>query len=514
MAQHLRSCFRIDTRSLAVFRIALGLLIVADMLLRARNFGFYYTDDGIVPAELAAAHTPDYAVSVYFLVGDASAIAAFFVLQALIGLALAIGYRTRAAAVLSFLFVVSLDHHNPFVLSYADTLFRLLLFWAVFLPLGERYSIDAIRSSRSPRDSVGGPIAALALLQMVFMYVLNGVHKIESELWRSGEATVLVFGIDEMTFLLGDLFRQYPTALEYGGLLWFYILLTAWLLVLLPGRPRVAFLSLFIGGHASFALTVRIGAFAYVAIAGLLLFLPAVFWRDLDSVLERTGIDSTVDRIRPRLRSLADRLPTSGSVPARYAAIGAAVQTVAVAAVVVALALVISIAAFNAGAVVTDDGYDQRALNDAVSDHPAGTYVHTAAESVGVIQPEWSVFAPHPRTTDRYYVFGASTVDGGQLDVYNHRPFTWDRPHDGALQRQHGTYRHRFFMNSIRRSDPDDELPANLGEHICQAYAEHGVELEHISMFEVTERITAETVTAPEDRDTDRTHIARHVCGD
>ncbi len=514
ITEYLRSCFRIDTRSLACFRIGLGLLIVADMLLRARNFGFYYIDGGIVPAELAARHTTDNAVSVYFLVGDANAIAALFVIQALVGLALAAGYRTRAVAIASFLFVVSLDHHNPFVLSYADTLFRLLLFWAIFLPLGERYSVDAVRSTGTPRETVGGPIAAVALLQMVFMYVLNGVHKLESELWRSGEATVLVFGIDEMTFLIGDFVRQYPTALEYGGLLWFYMLLTAWLLVLLSGRPRVAFLSLFIGGHASFAVTVRIGAFAYVAIAGLLLFLPAVFWRDLDSVLERTGIDSTVDRIRPRLRSLADRLPPLGSVPARYAAIGAAVQTVAVAAVVVALALVISIAAFNAGAVVTDDGYDQRALNDAVSDHPAGTYVHTAAESVGVTQPEWSVFAPHPRTTDRYYVFGARTVDGEKLDVYNHRPFAWDRPHDGALQRQHGTYRHRFLMNSVRRSDPGDELPANLGEHICRSYADRGVELRHISMFEVTERITEDTVTDPGSRDTERTHIDRHVCGE
>ncbi len=514
ITEYLRSCFHIDTRSLACFRIGLGLLIVADMLLRARNFGFYYTDDGIVPAELAARHTADNAVSVYFLVGDANPIAALFIIQALVGLALAVGYRTRAVAIGSFFLVVSLDHHNPFVLSYADTLFRLLLFWAMFLPLGERYSVDAVRSAGTPRETAGGPIAALALLQMVFMYVLNGIHKLESDLWRSSEAAVLVFGIDEMTFLIGDFVRQYPIALEYGGLLWFYMLLTAWLLVFLPGRLRVAFVSLFVAGHASFALTVRIGAFAYVAIAGLLLFLPAVFWRDLDALVRRIGAETIVDRARQISLSLAAKLPVFRLVPPRYAAILTAVQTIATVAVLVALALVVSIAALNAGAIVTDDGYDQRGLNDAVSAHPAGTYVHSSAERVGITQPEWSVFAPHPRTTDRYYVFGARTADGDRLDVFNDRPFTWDRPHDGALQRQHGTYRQRFFMNSVRRSDPGDELPTRLGEHICRSYADRGVELQHISMFEVTERITDGTITDPENRETDRTHIARHTCGE
>ena len=491
---------RIDTRSLAVFRIALGLLIVADMMLRARNFGFYYTDTGIVPADLAVRHTADNAFSVYFFTSDTTAIAALFVLQALVGLSLAIGYRTRAATVISFLLVVSLDHHNPFVLSYADTLFRLLLFWAIFLPLGERFAVDAVHSNRTPRGTVSGAIAALALSQMVFMYVVNGIHKSQSELWRSGEATPLIFGIDEMTFLLGDFLRQYPTMLEYGGLLWFYMLLGAWLLIVLPGRLRLLFVSLFIGGHLSFALTVRIGAFAYVALAGLALFLPAVFWRDLDAVGRRLGVADAISRTRSRCERFASWLPAFRLLPPRYAPLKRAVRTTAIGAILLALGVVTLVFALNFGAIVTDDGYDQRALNQAVSEAPVGAQIHSAAERVSITQPEWSVFAPHPRTTDRYYVFGATTVDGDRIDVFNDRPFTWDRPHDGQLQRQHDTYRERFFMNSIRRSNPGDELLANFGTHLCEQYAERGIELEHISMFEITERITAETIGNPEDR--------------
>ncbi|WP_255191770.1 HTTM domain-containing protein [Natronobeatus ordinarius] len=511
LREYLLGCFRVDTRSLAVFRIFLGALVVADVFLRARNFSFYYTDGGLVPQELAREYTAEYAVSVYYLTSDSTLIAALMGLQVLFALALIVGYRTRAMTVVSFLFVVSLDHHNPFVLSYADTLFRLLFFWAIFLPLGERWSVDAVHRDRSPRRSVVGVATALALGQMVFMYVLNGVHKSESALWKSGEAAPLVFGIDEMTFLLGDVLREFPTLLTYGGMLWFYMLLGAWLLIFLRGRLRVPLLVLFVGGHLSFALTVRIGAFAYVAIAGLALFIPTAFWRDGRRVCQRFDVDPDGVVPRDRLRGFARPLPAVQFVPDRYAAVKAGVANAALALVVAGLAVTVAVFVLNAGAVVADGGYDQHRLNHEVAEAPGGEYVHVAADSLGIVQPEWSVFAPHPRTTDRYYVFGARTTDGERLDVFNDRAFTWERP-GNELQTQHDTYRERFFMNSIRRSGSNDELPANLGEHICTTYEDDGVALSHISMFEVTERITMETINEPDERERETEHFYRHTC--
>jgi len=43
---------RIDERSLALFRILIGILIIIDVLLRFRNLEFFYTDSGPVPSEL------------------------------------------------------------------------------------------------------------------------------------------------------------------------------------------------------------------------------------------------------------------------------------------------------------------------------------------------------------------------------------------------------------------------------------------------------------------------------
>ena len=508
--KYLIDCVRIDTRSLAVFRMFVGVLVIADVVSRSRNFSLYYTDDGIVPQDLAQADTHEYAISVFYLTSEPALIAALLAVHVLIALALVVGYRTRAAMLLTFIFVISLDHHNPFVLSYADTLFRLLLFWALFLPLGERWSVDAVHADREPRSSVVSVVTALALAQMVFMYVLNGLHKTESELWRSGEATPLIFGIDEMTFLLGEYLGAVPTLLTYGGLLWFFMLLASPLLIFLRGRLRLPLVALFVGGHLSFAITVRIGAFAYVALAGLVLFLQSPFWRDGDRVLRRLGVVTDEFVPRRRLRRVAGVLPAVRVVPERYAVLKTGTYNVALGLVLIALVLVLAVFVLNVG-VVVDDGYDQHRLNHEVEQTTGGEYVHDVAAALGVRQPEWSVFAPHPRTTDRYYVFGATTIDGEQFDVYNDREFTWDRPE--PLQEQHGAYRERFFMNSVRRAPWDGELPRQYGEHICTVYKEeHGIELSHISMFEVTERITMDTVTDPGSRETDRDHFHRHTC--
>jgi len=520
LGEYLVDCVRIDTRSLAVFRIFVGLLVVADILLRSRNFWFYYTDDGIVTQELAQADTPEYAVSVYYLTSEPTAIAGLFVLTALVALSLIVGYRTRAATVLTFLLVISLDHHNPFVTSYADTLFRLLLFWAIFLPLGERWSVDAVHADTAggdckPRSSVAGLATFFALGQMVMMYLQNGIHKRESALWQSGEATPLIFGIDEMTFLLGEPLGAFPTLLTYGGLLWFYMLLGSWLLILLRGRLRLPLVVLFVGGHLSFALTVRIGAFAYVALAGLVLFVQTPVWEDgrrlARWVDRRFGLDA-VERVPWELfYRFARRLPAFDGVPNRYGRLKAGVYTVGFGAVVVVLVFVGAVFLLNAGAVL-DGGYDQHQLNHEVEKTAGGEYVHTVARGLGIQQPEWSVFAPHPRTNDRYYVFGARTVEGDRIDAFNDRAFSWDRPE--PLQAQHDTYRQRFFMNSVRRGSADGELTHQFGEHICTVYAaEYDIELSHISMFEVTETITRETITDPTDRETDREHFYRHHCG-
>ncbi len=498
---YLRECARIDTRALAAFRIALGSLVVADLLLRARNFQLFYTDDGVVPQWLAQEQLWSTAFSFYFFTSDPNAILALYVLQGLIAVQLIVGYRTTVATILSFLFVVSLDYHNPFVLSYADLLFRLLFFWGIFLPLGERFSIDAIQADRTPRGSIVHVATVPILLQVVYVYFRNGIHKTHSDAWATGEAAVFVFGLDHMTFLFGDLLRNVPTLLQYGGRLWFYMMLASPLLFLLSGRKRTALVGLFIAGHASFALTVRIGAFPYVSITGLLLFLQASFWNDLDAVRSRLGIESPLSKIRSTLRPIGDVAPGPVFTADSHVRARTFVYEFAIAVVLITIVFVAALSLLGAvGVVDSEERHEYE--------------VERVAYSIGIGQPEWGIFAPNPRDIDQYYVIAAETTDGELVDAYNDRPLTYERPYDGQLQKQFGTYRERFYMGSVRAGGEDGDVPRLFSEHLCETWeTDDGAELTRLSIYHVTERVEPETIDAPEERDRNSRQIHKHSCG-
>ena len=502
--RNLRQSIAVDTRTLAVFRVFLGLLIVADVLLRLRNFSVMYADSGAVPRSLAMDATADSAISVFYFTTSPALTLLLFGLGVLVACQLIVGYRTTLATVLSLLFVASLDHANPFVLSYADTLFRLLLFWAIFLPLGERWSIDALHADSQPRAAVSSIASALILSQMVYMYFMNWYHKAGEELWTSGEVTPLVMGLDDTTFLLGEFTRNFPTLLEYGGMIWYYLLAVSWLLIFLSGRKRLLLVGMFMASHASFALTVRIGAFAYVAIAGLTLFLQAQFWDDLDAIRRRLDIDrSWFDDRAKQLAAVGDTVPYYRLESDRAGRLRSGIYTGGLA-VVIGVMLIMAAGAYSP---TVDDRLETTGVDE---------QIEAGADTLALSQPSWTVFAPTPRTVDRYYVFPATTADDDRVDLYNDRELTFDRPYD-ALQQQHSTYRERFYMGSIRSGGLDDrhDAPHYLAEHLCAEWNEHNdAELTHINMYQVSEFVTNETIDDHENRTTQTRQLYRHGCGD
>lgn len=508
--------FTVDTRSLAAFRVFVGLLVVADLVLRSRNFSFYYTDDGVVTEELARWWTND-AFSFFYLTSDPTLIALLFVIHGLVALQLIVGYKTRIATVLTFLFVISLDHHNPLVLSYADTLFRMILFWAIFLPLGERWSVDAVHRDRTPRISFVGLASVFALGQMIFMYTLNGLHKYPSELWQTGEGTPLVFGIDEMTFLLGDTMRNVPTLLEYGGMLWFHMLLASSLLLLLRGRWRLPLIAMFAGAHLSFAVTVRIGAFAYVALAGLILFVQSPFWEGGKTVLQRVGVEpARFVPARSRQRQIAGLFPNYRFDSERNRHRKEDIYNATVGALFVSILFIVAVIALSYGGIIHETVPDEDERIEYTIENTAGTaQIESFASYFSIDQAEWSIFAgPDPRTTDRYYVFAAKAADGEYYDVYFDRNLSYERPYQ-ELQKQHDTYRMRFYMNSIRRASSINEAPDLLADHVCETWEEkRGITITHLNMYTIREEITRETIDRPQSRDRTIRLVHQFTCVD
>jgi len=292
--------------------------------------------------------------------------------------------------------------------------------------------------------------------------------------------------------------------MQAGGLVWYYMMLVSWLLIVLVGRKRYLAVGVYAAGHASFALTVRIGAFPYVAMAGLVLFLQPRFWEDFGAVARRVGVEP--DRLAARLarlERLAAVFPNPRPVDERTRRLRSGVYTAAVG-VVVAAIIVASV--FSAAPV------DER------SPVEPDEHIKDVADRFSIDQPSWSVFAPTPRTTDRYYVFAAETADGDFLDVYNDRELSYDRPYDDeGLQAQYGSYRERFYMNDVRRAGLDDrhDAPEHLGDYLCKKWdQERGVELVRINMHYISEDVTMDTITEPEEREKSSVELHQHGCGD
>jgi hypothetical protein len=152
-------------------------------------------------------------------------------------------------------------------------------------------------------------VATVALLvQVVLVYLVNGVLKLRGDAWRSGEAILLVFQLDHLTVRLGDLLAGFPVLLEGLGWLWLVLILASPLLVVLWGWPRAALAGSFAGMHLGMALTMRLGLFPVISIAGLLAFLPPRVWDALTArfgaVLRRQfDLDARwrwLDRVLPR----------------------------------------------------------------------------------------------------------------------------------------------------------------------------------------------------------------------
>jgi hypothetical protein len=513
--QRLESRISIDTRSLALFRMLAGTLVIVDVLLRARNFSFFYTDSGVVPLELATDVTPEYAISVYYLTSDPTIIAILFGVHLLVGIQLLVGYKTRIATILAFLFVISIHHRNPFILSFADTLFRLLLFWGIFLPLGDRWSVDAVHRDQPVRRSFAGIASGLALGQMVFMYELNGLHKTRSALWQSGEAAVLVMGLDEMSFLLGPILREFSLLLRVAGVTWFVLLLLSPVLLLLRGRARYLLAGAFAMVHLSFAVTLRIGAFPFVAVAGLLFFLQPTFWADLDRLRDWIGIDRQwYERLRTKLIATVVALPTFRASTAeldRYRVVG---YRITMWLIVFGLLLSVLVLLPHAGLIMGDTDEAEKVANEQLQTTPGTSQLYVLADSVSVTQPGWTLFAPNPQTTDHYYVFPARTSSGETVDAYFDRPLSYERPAK-PLHRQFDTYRERFYMNTLRRGEDIGDGRERLAAHICDRWPDsHDEELTHVNFYAVSEQVTLDTLDRPAERERWTQLLGRYGCGE
>jgi hypothetical protein len=174
-----------------------------------------------------------------------------------------LGWAVRASGPVSWLLLLSLQAHNPWLLEGGDTLLRMLLFWALFLPLRGR---DPWR---------GFPATAL-LVQVLLVYLCAGLFKLHGP-WLSGDALTDIMGNQVFATAPGRALLHWPALLRiltYATLLLEIVGPLLFVLGFRHARFRLALIACFWAFHLGTAISMHLGLFPLVSMVAWLPFVP------------------------------------------------------------------------------------------------------------------------------------------------------------------------------------------------------------------------------------------------
>jgi hypothetical protein len=334
-SRFLRAAFGIDERTLALFRVALALVLLNDIWVRAANISAFYSDAGVLPraAQIELFGEMAWLVSLHMASGLAAVQWLMFGLALGAAMALLLGYRIGWATFISWALLSSLHNRNPMVLQGGDVLLRMLLFWSLFLPLGARFSLDqSMTRPRKVGDEETGssrcvlPVLSMGtvavLFQVCFVYWFTAALKTDPSWQNEGSALYYALSIDQMVKPLGTALLPHADLLRVLTFLTIYLERWGPLLALLPfWRLRLFMMTVFIGLHFIMGLCLTLGIFPLVATVAWLLFVPGQAW---DSAARRLAslkqgriynVHRALEAVLETLRAKASlvRLPASPS---------------------------------------------------------------------------------------------------------------------------------------------------------------------------------------------------------
>ena len=284
----------LDLRSLALFRIAIALLLLADLWQRSHNLVAHYSDWGVLPrSALQQIYGATTWLSPYQWNGSPLFTFSLFALTALAYLALLVGFKTRWATFFSWGLLLALQNRNPLLGDIGDLIGRLMLFWALFLPLGARFSLDqallkshsALRIADSTQRVFSYATIAF-ILQLGFIYFFSALLKSRPSWIIDHTAIYYALRVDIFSTPLGTWLTGYPQFLKLLTPVVFYFeLLGPMLLLFLSARtwPRTLLVLVFIAFHIGLGLFLSTTLLSCFSIVAWLPLFPSAFWNGLKS---------------------------------------------------------------------------------------------------------------------------------------------------------------------------------------------------------------------------------------
>ncbi len=441
--------FALDLRSLALFRVSIGLCLMVSLLLRLPEVEAFYSDEGVLPRE-ALIRLRDPFLSLHLISGSWTVQMALFLVAILFATTLTFGYRTRLSAVVSWVLITSMQARNPLVAHGGDNVLRVLLFWSMFLPLdGPREEFDRRRGVLHL-----SPAGVGLIFQVCAVYWFAFAEKLDPIWLTERSAVYYALHLDMFATPLGAWVRDSPEltrlltvatiGLEFlGPLLAISPLLTSQL--------RLVAVVSFIGFHLGLALTMRLGTFPWICSAAWLAFLPSEVWR-------LWNLASPSKWFRPA----SSRTGKAGSL----VVIGA-ILTITLLLLAPPLRPASPNEASASGRLLSMMGWTQR----------------------------WPMFAPHPTTEDGWYVMEGVTKGGTRVDVWGGGTSRHQRPTDFAA-----AYRDTRWLGYLYlvRSGRYESFRNYFSAYLCREWnARHPDQVDSVLIAFVSERTPPPGVSPP-----------------
>jgi predicted DCC family thiol-disulfide oxidoreductase YuxK len=302
----------IDARSVALGRIVVAIVLLIDLVRRIPVLDLFYTNDGLLPNHTLLWRPPtQWMFSFFFLASLREEAILCFLICGFVYLALLVGWRTTLMRFLAPICLISLHARVTLVENGGDWMLCELVVWSAFLPLGRRFSVDAVRASlKRRRETTAAELADRAamapcpesslvdatadvnrvvtlaaftiLLELAISYFFNAVQK-GGMTWRHGTAVHYVLYQNRMVTWFGVWMRGYMTptlsrVLSYAALATESVLPVLILSPIWRTWTRRAAVLAIIGLHIGFQTFINLGVFSWTMMGYTPFLLTASEW--------------------------------------------------------------------------------------------------------------------------------------------------------------------------------------------------------------------------------------------
>lgn len=296
--------FTLSPRSLGVFRILIAFVLLLDSLNKALWARHFYSDWGLLPRTVwISDFMPAWKMSIHLASGETWFQVVLILIQALAAIAMMIGWKTRTAQFIAFILLCSLQSRNNVILSAADDLLRLSLFWSLFLPLNKAFAVEKDATATST-DSITSFASIAFITQLFLMYFITGLLKHHPIWFEEGSAIYYALNIDMYMKPAGIFLRDYIGLTQVFTWLTLALEIFGPFLIFAGRKLRTTAVILFIGFHLGLALTMTLGLFPWIAIIYWIALIPDSVW----STPFGSKISMTFDKVFFQIKSLLSKI--------------------------------------------------------------------------------------------------------------------------------------------------------------------------------------------------------------